>query len=234
LATISGTYEPHETRTPMPQYQNALKKRLRTTTIKTEGQRLLLAVPGTIQSQATAYGTKNLVSIYEWRDGRKLPSAAARARMQSAFGIPPEAWDWPPATLASVVANAALVSRGNGTPAPGAKPARPTLPADPPPAAAPDGPRPSSLEHTYALLDSIRRQREAPGLTAGERNKITQNETHVLALRARLESAAELSEDRYVREHPAWIKLRTALIATLLPHPKAAQAVADMLSKLGM
>ena len=59
--------------------------------MRSEGQRMLLAVTGTLTAIANEIGAKhNMISA--WRSGDKMPSAPARARMQEAFGIPVKAW----------------------------------------------------------------------------------------------------------------------------------------------
>jgi hypothetical protein len=45
---------------------------------------------------------------------------------------------------------------------------------------------------------------------------------------------AELSEDRYVREHPAFIRVRNEIARVLVAYPEAARAVADALERLDL
>jgi hypothetical protein len=126
-----------------------------------------------------------------------MPNPAARARIEAVFGIPAKAWSQRPA--------------GNEEP----------QQSEPEPLPEPG----STLEDCLALLAVIRRDRSARGLLPGERVKLAAAETQILALRARLEQAAELSEDRYVREHPAWQRLQRIILHALEPHPAASRAV---------
>jgi hypothetical protein len=50
-------------------------------------------------------------------------------------------------------------------------------------------------------------------------------------LRARLEQANELAEDRYVRDHPAFRRFCNLVIEALEPHPAAAKAVQEAISR---
>ena len=182
--------------------------------LRSEGQRMLLHVTGSLKAIAAAIGCKSPQSVHEWRTGRKSPGTEARAQMFAAFGIPPRAWETRPGGDST----SALVTTASG--------GSPALAADDMPA--------TTLEHCMQLLLVIWRERQRPDLLASERIKLTDAETRVLHLRDRLESKAELSEDRFVREHPAWLRLRRALVSALLAHPAAAKAVADALADLGM
>jgi len=185
-----------------------------TPVVRSQGQAMLLQVTGSLAAiglelSATAQ------SVHEWRIGRKKPSPAAATRIETAFGIPRRAWNVAPgadAALHSAAVAVTDVAAWEGV--------------DEPPA--------STLEHCRQLLSTIRRERMQAGLLSSERVKLASAEAQILALQARLEQAAELSEDRYVREHPAYQRLRAALIAALVPHPAAAQAVAAALAKLDL
>jgi hypothetical protein len=173
--------------------------------IRTEGQRMFLHVTGSYAAIAQEIQCRTISSIHDWKTGKRQPNADARAKMHYAFGIPIEAWDIEP----------------KGTKLPDALPV--TAPR-----------RLSTLDHCITLLDTISKQRVHPALTNAERTKLALAEAQILALRARLEQSAELAEDRYIREHPGWIKLRDALTRALLPYPIAAKAVLDALAKLNM
>jgi transcriptional regulator with XRE-family HTH domain len=163
---------------------------------------MFLHVTGSLAAIAKAISVKSPQSIADWRNGTKTPSPDYRAAIEGAFGIPARAWSLRAGTAADA-------------------PPGDAEPADP------SAPPPSTLEDCLALLATIRRDRQQAGLMASERVKLADAEARILALRARLESATELSEDRYVRDHPSWRRLEDAIIAALEPHPAAAKAVRD-------
>jgi len=167
--------------------------------IRSEGQRMFLHVEGSLDAIAREVGAKGKQSISEWRSGRKIPSIEMRARIQSAFGIPAGAWSKRPAGADGVEATSVQTQEAEALP--------------------------STLDDCLALLAVIRRDRKQDGLLAAERVKLSDAEARILALRARLESAHELAEDRYVRDHPAWKRIERLLAEALEPFPEAAKAV---------
>jgi hypothetical protein len=178
---------------------------LANTVIRSEGQRMLIAVTGTLAAIGAEVGAKANM-VFTWKTGSKVPSANARARMQEAFGIPARAWSvLPGGTLSEDPATAALQ--------PGAA-------------------APSTLEDCLALLSVIRRDRQQAGLMPGERVRLAGAEAQILALRAKLEQAAELAESRYVVQHPAWLRLRRAIVVALEPFPDAAKAVVTCIAAI--
>ena len=73
-------------------------------------------------------------------------------------------------------------------------------------------------------LDIVRKQlldvREAiasSGLTESARLKLLDTSAKLLALRNRLERDRELQEDRMVREHPEWIRIKAAMLKVRIP-----------------
>jgi len=174
--------------------------------LRSEGQRMLLHVSGSLAAIAEAIGTKSPASVLKWRNGDQTPGAPARAQMQAALGIPMDAWNKLPATHDEQVALAMIEEQ--------------------PPLA--------TMAECLELLSVIRRDRSAPNLLPGERSKLIDAEARILKLRADLEQRAELSEDRYVREHPAWLRARNEIARVLVQHPAAAVAVADALERMGL
>lgn len=168
---------------------------------------MLLHVSGSLQAIANEIGARSAQSVLDWRNGKRMPAIEARAAMASAFGIPIEAWSMLPA-------------------ADGASSSATTVLQDP------NAPLPSTLDACMQLLQIIQRDRNSAGLLPAERVKLADAEARILKLRAELERHAELSEDRYVRDHPAWHRVRKAVAQALLPYPEAARAVADALERL--
>jgi transcriptional regulator with XRE-family HTH domain len=175
--------------------------------LRTEGQRMLLHVQGSLDALASALGTPSKQSIVNWRSKGMQPSAVMRARMQEAFGIPVQAWSQRPTERPPGPIN----GHAEAEPQPG-----------------------TTLQDCMALLATIKREQRTAGLMASERVKLADAEARILKLRADLEARAELSEDRYVREHPAWIRARNTISAVLKAYPEAARAVADALERLHM
>lgn len=163
---------------------------------------MLLHVSGSLMAIAKAIGVKSPQTVLHWRNGRSIPTNEVRARMQVALGIPIQAWTKLPAGREE------------------------DAPADP--AQLPQ----TSLHECLELLAVIRRDRNQPHLLPGERSKLVDAEARILKLRADLEMRAELSEDRYVREHPAWLRVRNEIARVLAQFPEAARAVADALERL--
>lgn len=175
--------------------------------IRTEGQRMLLMVTGSLQAIAREISPKcSPQSVNEWRHGICKPSAAFRPLIDAAFGIPVIAWSQRPSDEA----------------------------APPPSEDDEDEAGATSLEDVQRLIKQVRRDRKLPNMLPSERVKLVTAEAGLLKLKADLEARAELSEDRYVREHPAWIRARNVLSATLKQYPEAARAVADALERLGL
>ena len=203
---------------------------------RSEGQRLLIDAPGTYEELATRLLCSKQ-SLLDWRKGTRVPSDAARRRMLDKLGIPFEAWSQP--WVAASTAVTAPITAGD---APAAPPAPPplTLPVTartPNPHSVGDmapAIRGTTAEQCFALLAVIQTDRAAPNLLPSERVKLIDSESKVLKLLSEVQARAELSEDRYVREHPAWIRVRNAIAEALKPHPAAAQAVAAALDRLGI
>lgn len=174
--------------------------------IRSEGQRMLLHVTGSLAAIAREISPKTSPqSVLEWRNGQRTPSATVRPLVYAALGIPPDAWDKRPA----------------GSP-------------EPEPEPDPGAHRGTTLDDCLTLLALIKRDRNKPDLLPGERVKLVNAEAQVLKLRADLEARAELSEDRYVREHPAWLRARNVISAALKDHPEAARAVATALERMAL
>jgi transcriptional regulator with XRE-family HTH domain len=172
--------------------------------LRTEGQRMLLHVSGSLLNIGKAIGVKSPQTVLRWRNGDRIPTPEIRAKMQIAFGIPIQAWTKHPATKET-----------------DPEPDVATLPQ-------------TSLAECMELLTVIRKDRMQPNLLPGERSKLVDAEARILKLRADLEMRQELSEDRYVREHPGWLRVRNEISRTLMAFPEAARAVAEALERLSV
>jgi hypothetical protein len=177
--------------------------------IRTEGQRLFLKIGGTLTSIAQQISPHvSAQNVLDWRSGVR-PRTAQRAEIFAAFRIPVAAWSERPS-----------VTEPNQPP---------QLP--PPPEPEPGG---TTLEDCMRLLRIVRADQAVPNILPTERVRLMDAETRILKFRADLEARAELSEDRYVREHPAWLRARNVISSTLKQYPEAARAVAEALERLGL
>jgi hypothetical protein len=188
--------------------------------IQNEGQRLLLEVPGTLTEQAAALGMRNADVILQWRKGIKTPGPNTATKINTVFGIPPRAWREAPQITAMDAS-------------PGPTPAAAALPAGMVTRGASVG-VPEPLAHCIELLGAIRAERGRPDLRPRDRVQLANVESRILALRAKLESDSELSEARFVREHPAWKRARALLLDALKEHPLAAKSVLHALERAGI
>lgn len=177
--------------------------------LRSEGQRMLLHVSGSLAAIANEIGARSAQSVLDWRNGKRMPALEARAAMAAAFGIPIEAWSMLPSTDGESSASLPVVQD-------------------------PNAPLPSTLDSCLRLLQTIQRDSMTAGLLPAERVKLVDAEARILKLRADLEQRAELSEDRYVRDHPAWHRCKKTIASALLPFPEAARAVADALERMEM
>lgn len=149
----------------------------------TEGRRLLAEVTATDDEIAEAVGVSRRLVSY-WRKGSKRPGGTNRAKLREVYGIPQRAWGSKAgadlgAAEEEAKARRAISSRSL-----------------------------SSLDHAEELLEEARRARLDPDLIASERGRLVTEEGRLLALKARLERERELVEDRIVREHPMWLRIR--------------------------
>lgn len=89
----------------------------------------------------------------------------------------------------------------------------------------------TALDDCIQLLKTIQRDAARDGLLASDRVRLVDAEARILNLRHRLETAAELSEDRYVRDHPAFRRFCDLVLEALEPHPVAAKAVHEAIAR---
>lgn len=169
---------------------------------RTEGQRQLLELAGSEVDLAVKIGCGSAV-IGHWRRGRRIPGEAHRHKIELLFGIPRRAWDVAP-----------------GSPIPASKTA--TTPD-------PDPDSGDTLTITKAQIEAVLEELKSKSLTDGASAKLRDTLAKLLALRSRLERDQELSEDRVVREHPEWARMKAAILRALEPYPKAAAALLEVL-----
>ncbi len=176
---------------------------------RTEGQRRLLEVPDSLSTIAERCGVGKTVVSY-WRSGVKTPGPGPRGALRDAYGIDPGDWDLRPSTGST-------------------RPQSPTHRVQAP-RPAPSG-KPTTLEeveeqltHLYALQG----QDVEPSVAV----RLADSVGKLLAIKARLERENELLEDKVVRSHPFWRRLKAAVLEALKRHPDAARDVAEALERV--
>jgi transcriptional regulator with XRE-family HTH domain len=173
--------------------------------IKTEGQRQLLEIEGIEDELAAKLGYSRAI-VGHWRRGDRIPGLKSRYKLETLFGIPPWTWDVEPGS---------------------------EVPTDP----TPKNTGGSPLSENDDILDIVKKQlldvREAlqnPTLADSAQRTLLDTSAKLLALRSRLERDRELQEDRIVREHPEWKRLKAAMLKALEPYPEAAAAILEAIS----
>lgn len=172
---------------------------------------------------ASACGVARSTSAH-WRDGSAKPRREARGVLRDAYGIDVNAWDReadaPPKKAAG---KGKATGKGKGRSA--AQPRAVEVRKLPPYPKSPANPTTlDSARHRLACLAHDMAHRDLP---FGDVMKVRAEESRALALVAKLEEKAELSEDRYVTNHPAWRRLREKMIAALAPYPDACAALIE-------
>ena len=176
---------------------------------RTEGQRLLQLVPGTLNAiAAKVQASKPAVST--WRIGTRTPDIGARRRLWAAFEIPIEAWECLPGSLE--VDDAELDGDQGDE----------DEDDDEEGGAAHEQ---SVLDHANRRLRILSKQIGKKGLTTRERIMLDDAYGKAVAARAKFLREQELLEDRIIREHPKWRALKAVIIAALVKHPAVAREV---------
>lgn len=139
----------------------------------------------------------------------RSPTGVWRAALLASYGIPIESWD----ALASMATVETFSREALVVPS--------QAPTSPSPSTVPTG----SLAEVNAHLSRLRSDLETLKLTSAERSRLSDVYTRALAVKARLEREAEMLEDRIVRDHPAWRRLKAAMFEALHPYPDALRAL---------
>lgn len=204
----------------VPPVENPPEPELDAPVYRTEGQRLLCALTTSPSMIAREIGVvKGAVS--NWRAGSFIPNDKQRRRLEELFGVPFASWERLP--------QGALPPVAEDEPEPRA----PTPPAALEPLdTEPLGPEPTVLEDCFRQLRWLRKQMERPDILQRERLALNDAFRKALKDKSRYELDAEMSENRMVRNHPAWQRFKPRLLAVLKRHPAAAREVADLLTEL--
>lgn len=137
--------------------------------------------------------------VGHWRRGRRLPGAQARHKMELLFGIPRRAWDVAPGASVEPI---------------GAAPHAEPVDDD------------DTLEITKQQIREVLQALQDSSLTETGAARLRDTAAKLLALRSRLERDRDMLEDRLVRDHPEWQRVKATLLRALKPYPDAAAAVA--------
>jgi transcriptional regulator with XRE-family HTH domain len=149
----------------------------------------------------------------QWLSGERRPSYSARQSILEAYGIAIEAWGQVTATR----------EIARPAPAPAYEPDEDELD---------DDEDPSPLAQCERMLEAIKRDLRSPSLRMSERLRLRAEQGRTISMLARLQRDGEMLEDRIVREHPSWRRIRAALLDALSPHPDALASVVEALRKL--
>jgi len=172
----------------------------------TEGRRLLRELEGSNAGIAEKLGCSKAL-VGHWRLGTRLPSDAHKEKMELLFGIPRRSWDVKPnaklhtSTPSTVVLTRATSEEGGD----------------------------DTMRITTGQINTILMTLKGDELTDSAAAKMRDTLQKLLALRARMERDRDLLEDKVVREHPEWVRIKAVIVAALKPYPEAAKAIAEVL-----
>jgi len=175
---------------------------------------VLLAQTGKTQEEIAArvHASRSLVS--HWIPGRRVPSAANRVALRSAYGIPLEAWDEPFEAAPTDDAGAAKRSK-----------------------AAAEVAEVSVRAQAAQLSRVVRETLERVQAAGGEPEwilKQSRSATAILQYLGKLTGETqEMSEARIVRL-PAWRRIQSAIEHALARWPEAMNAVGEELQRIGV
>ena len=204
------------------------------------GQRLLVETGESLTKIARACRA-GTATVRGWKSGVNLPRMRARKALYKAYGIHPNEWEValpagfqikePPPNKPGRPRKV----KADGEPKPKSAPAptpAPKVQAPIPRRVPPYPPEPKNattlqrVEHSLSCIAHDLRHGE---LTIAARSKLRSDEARTITLLSKLEREHELSEDRYVKNHPAFKAHCKKVLEALKPFPDAAQAVIDAL-----
>lgn len=217
----------------------------------TEGLRQLCALAVMNARIGEACGVTGQ-AVAAWKSNKSKPGYRARLALQEKFGIAVGAWGTPangtvidnepprPRYTPPRAVEAALAA---GLPDPRKKvlPLEPMLPPEPPEPNEEDDEetdetdsdeRPSTIGEVRKVLSRHRKFAKGGNFMPAERARNRDTEIKLLTLLAKLERDAELLEDRIVREHPAWKRMKNAMMRALEKHPDALRDVVEALKEI--
>jgi transcriptional regulator with XRE-family HTH domain len=172
---------------------------------RSEGQRLLQLVPGSLAQIGEACGTSKQ-AVKMWRDGVRTPEPRFRRALGDAYKIPPASWDRVPSSYAT---------------------------GDEEDDQGDDGaPEPTVLEDSARRLKRLRRALADKSLLPREHIALDEAFSRALAMKAKFERDAAMLETRTIREHSEWKRLKRIIIEALIAHPAASKAVEEAITRV--
>lgn len=171
---------------------------------------MLLLVGDSLSVVGGVAGSVSKETVRRWRAGERKPEDKSRRCLSTAYGIPIEAWDMPPRSVAAVSDDAcpgeAEVAPSHESPG-------------------------SSAEHFEELIRDIRRIKKQLG--PADQLRATKDEGSLRVLKDKaLEKVARLW-DRTIRESPQWQRFEERIMRTLDRFPDAKEALREVFEKEG-
>jgi transcriptional regulator with XRE-family HTH domain len=191
------------------------------TTVKecqNEGQRLLLASGKSLNQIAIAVGVTPPAAAH-WAHGRRVPKGEAARKLQELYGVPPDAWNRPPASGAAAPGQA---PRGAGRPR--KEPDAPLRDVPPMPPVSADDP----LAACRALMERASAGIALQGLSPSEAKSWQDQLLAAIKMAQHLQHAEAIREDTIART-PAYRAMVTRILNTLEEYPDALEAVVQVL-----
>jgi transcriptional regulator with XRE-family HTH domain len=189
-------------------------------TYVTEGHRLICELPQTVVGIAKRLAV-NQPSVSQWRSGHIAPGVRMRDKIERTYKIPAASWDRVP--LGAVPSQ----PDNDNDDVPDEDEDRDTKPATD------DDADSTDLDIQWRrLIKAINKQLLNPNILARERMALHEQLTKALEKRRRFQREREMLEDRTIREHPKWQRLKNELTDALLPFPEAARAVEAVIVRL--
>lgn len=221
--------------------------------LRNEGQRRLRLIHESDNAIGARLGVTRII-VNHYRTGKNRPSIEKRRKLHDLYGIAIGDWDLAPQSTALIGRN----SKGEATPSkrpPAPRTSAPSMAGadvdidDPTDAAyvaeeerrrlirlgdKQSEPLPDTRTGIEQLLRSLRAARNNPEILPNDRVKLATAETRAFTILEKMDKDNAMSEDRIIKNHPKWLKMRKTIGEALTPFPDAAKAVITALKALEM
>jgi hypothetical protein len=187
-------------------------------TFTTEGHRLICQLQGSNAGIAERLAVHQN-NVQQWRSGAITPGTRMREKLERVYGISAGTWDRVPL--------GAVPSQPDNDDVPDEDEDRDVKPDNV------DDVDSTDLDIQWRrLIKAINKQLLNPNILARERMALHEQLAKALEKRRRFQREHEMLEDRTIREHPKWQRLKNELTDALLPFPEAARAVEAVIVRL--